>query len=95
MEICVDSFSSVEAAVNGGASRLEVCSALSAGGLTPSSALVKLIRKNYPSMIMFVMIRPREGNFLLVVEITSHFDRPGPEGLIDIFDEVPSDFCDA
>lgn len=62
LEICVDSMASALAAWRGGADRLELCSYLPAGGLTPSFGLMKVCKEKIPLPI-HVMIRPREGNF--------------------------------
>jgi copper homeostasis protein len=65
MEVCVDSFESAEAAVQGGAQRIELCSSLDQGGLTPSLGLLTLIRRRLPSeLIIFIMIRCRPGDFI-------------------------------
>ncbi|CAH3178170.1 unnamed protein product [Porites lobata] len=63
MEVCIDS---VEAALNaekGGAVRVELCSNLMEGGTTPSLGMFKIIKEKSPIPV-FVMIRPRGGDFL-------------------------------
>lgn len=67
LEICVDSYASARAAVEGGADRLELCSALLAGGLTPYEALLRQIRAESNVKIRCLM-RPRAGDFLYTPE---------------------------
>ena len=62
LEVCVDSFSSLKTALEAGADRIELCSALSLGGLTPGYGLLKMAEKVKDKEI-FVMIRPRSGDF--------------------------------
>uniref|UniRef100_A0A1I7ZR45 Copper homeostasis protein cutC homolog n=1 Tax=Steinernema glaseri TaxID=37863 RepID=A0A1I7ZR45_9BILA len=64
LEICLDSFESAEAAVQGGAKRVEVCSSLPQGGLTPTTGLLKHIKSAFPEVIAFCMLRPRGGDFV-------------------------------
>ncbi|XP_022162255.1 copper homeostasis protein cutC homolog [Myzus persicae] len=63
MEICVDSIESAINAVHGGAHRLELCSALCEGGLTPSMGLFKTLKilKMMDTVDIFIMLRPRCG----------------------------------
>ena len=62
VEICANSFESALNAQQGGADRIELCQELGLGGLTPSYGLLKktLERLTIP---VFVLIRPRSGNF--------------------------------
>ncbi|CAJ0580732.1 unnamed protein product, partial [Mesorhabditis spiculigera] len=64
LEICIDSFASAKAAIEGGAKQLEVCSALALGGLTPSVGLIAQIRHAYPNACLMAMIRCRGGDFV-------------------------------
>ena len=67
LEVCTDSLASARAAIAGGADRLELCSALIAGGLTPYAGLLEQIRRESRIPIRCLM-RPRAGDFLYTKE---------------------------
>lgn len=61
LEVCVEDIAGLKAAVAGGADRIELCSALALGGLTPSAGLMAAAAEfSVPS---YAMIRPRAGDF--------------------------------
>lgn len=62
LEVCVDDAAGLMAAVEGDADRIELCSALSVGGLTPSPGLMAMA--GALDIPVYAMIRPRPGNFV-------------------------------
>ena len=66
LEVCVDDAHGLAAAVAGGADRIELCSVLALGGLTPSAGLMAAAaRLPVPA---YAMIRPRAGDFVFGAE---------------------------
>ena len=63
IEACVDSIDSAIEAESGGADRVELCGELLQGGVTPSAGLIGGVcdRIRIP---VFVLVRPRTGDFL-------------------------------
>lgn len=64
LEVCAASMQSVAAAAAGGAHRIELCSALSLDGLTPSMGMIRIVKERFPQLTLHVLVRPREGNFV-------------------------------
>lgn len=62
LEVCVDTAAGLRMANAGGADRIELCSALELGGLTPTAGLVALAAEM--GVCARAMIRPRAGDFV-------------------------------
>lgn len=88
LEVCTGSITSVLHAAEGGAGRIELCSGLDEGGLTPSVGLIQAAmqvegpKKN-------VLIRPRGGDFLyseaeldIIVDDIFAARRAGADGVV-------------
>jgi len=62
LEVCIDTIEGAIVATDCGVLRIEVCSALSVGGLTPSAGLMQACRRL--RVQNYAMIRPRVGGFV-------------------------------
>jgi copper homeostasis protein CutC len=62
LEVCVDDIDGFRQALAGGADRIELCSALALGGLTPSAALISTAVG--AAIPVHVLVRPRAGDFM-------------------------------
>lgn len=62
LEVCVDDAEGLAAAIAGGADRIELCSALDLGGLTPLPGLISAAAT--APIPIYAMIRPRAGDFI-------------------------------
>ncbi|WP_159949797.1 copper homeostasis protein CutC [Rhizobium sp. 18065] len=62
LEVCVDDADGLAAAIAGGADRIELCSALGVGGLTPTRGFMALAAKCH--IPVNAIIRPRIGGFV-------------------------------
>lgn len=63
LEVCAGSIESIKAAYEGGAYRVELCSALSEDGLTPSLGMIRYAL-SLKGLRVHVLIRPRSGDFV-------------------------------
>ena len=89
LECCVDSVESALAAVKGGADRLEICSGLPMGGLSPSPCLFQKIKEVCGSVKLHVLLRPRVGDFCysdyefqILLEEVRLFKKLGAHGVV-------------
>ena len=64
LEVCAGNMASVEAAVQAGAERIELCRALDVDGLTPRLDVLRQVKERFPRLTVHVLIRPREGDFV-------------------------------
>ena len=67
LEVAVDTAESVVGSIRGGAQRLELCSCLVDGGLTPSFGFLEWAREQ-SDLPLHCMVRPRGGNFTYSAE---------------------------
>ncbi|GLS90209.1 copper homeostasis protein CutC [Psychromonas marina] len=63
IEVSIGNIESLHSAIAGGATRIELCSALALGGLTPCYGMMKLAGE-ISSVPVYAIIRPRQGDFL-------------------------------
>jgi len=61
LEICIDNLAGLDACIKGNADRIELCSSLIHGGLTPEIDLIR--HASNTSIPVRMMIRPKSGNF--------------------------------
>lgn len=87
-EVCAETVQACVAAQAGGAARVELCSALSEGGLTPSHGLIRsaMARCTLP---VHAMIRPRGGDYVysdaeieVMRDDIAHMKSLGVEGVV-------------
>lgn len=62
LEVCVADAQSLQAAIAGGAQRIEICSSLELGGLTPLPGLMTLAAR--APIPVYALVRPRTGDFV-------------------------------
>ncbi|MBC5621001.1 copper homeostasis protein CutC [Butyricimonas hominis] len=88
VEVCTFSLESCMNAQTAGANRVELCAAMYDGGTTPSAGIIRMARKLL-SIELYVMIRPRGGDFLysgqefeLMKEEIRHVKESGADGVV-------------
>lgn len=66
LEFCAENFTKIPEAIAKGATRIELCDNLAAGGTTPSYAVIEksVAYANEQGATIMTMIRPRGGNFV-------------------------------
>ena len=64
IEICVEGIDEAVLAAEAGADRVELCTALSEGGLTASPGLLREAASRVKDAKVMAIVRPRKGDFL-------------------------------
>lgn len=67
VEVCANSLESALVAERAGADRIELCSELAVGGLTPSYGFLKAVKEQV-TIPVHVLIRPRSGDFTYTID---------------------------
>ncbi|MCB0655445.1 MAG: copper homeostasis protein CutC [Saprospiraceae bacterium] len=88
LEICTPSLRSAFAAEHGGADRIELCSGLEMGGLTPGPATLQMALEHL-RLNVAVLIRPRGGDFIyntiekqLILKEIEYCRNAGADGVV-------------
>lgn len=88
VEVCAASLDSALTAERAGADRIELCSELGVGGITPSFGLFQQVKKQ-TSLPVHVLIRPRSGDFAytdaefeVILADVAHFKARGANGIV-------------
>jgi copper homeostasis protein len=63
LEVCAESLDYARAAERGGADRIELCSMLALGGVTPHVEMIEVARKTL-ALPVHLLVRPRAGDFV-------------------------------
>lgn len=88
VEVCIDNIESLAIAEQSGAKRIELCSSLALGGLTPSAGYMKQAAR-FSTIPVYAIIRPRQGDFLyssndveIMLSDIHHAKQAGLQGVV-------------
>ena len=89
LEVCCGNPGSVDAAVAGGARRIELCASLELDGLTPPVSWLREAKAKYPALRIHILIRSRAGDFVYTPEEvdtmvlqTEEAQKAGADGIV-------------
>lgn len=89
LEVCLDDIDGAIVSEKAGVDRIELCAALGEGGITPSIGTVSTVLTALNSMVVMVLIRPRDGDFVyspaevdaMIADIQAMRDLPRAAGV--------------